>query len=81
MDSNCWRSVCCDCVWILRFVVHYDRDLVTMIRFVIGMLGMIAGVAAAEGTAGLGTAILLATAGVIIMLWGLLGMAKKGQLA
>ena len=52
-----------------------------MIRFCVGLMTVIAGVAAAEGTAGLGTAILLATAGVIIMLWGLLGMAKKGHLA
>tara|TARA_R100000808_G_scaffold25055_2_gene61020 strand:- start:6080 stop:6241 length:162 start_codon:yes stop_codon:yes gene_type:complete len=51
-----------------------------MIRFVIGMFGMIAGVGAAEGTAGLATAILLASAGVIVMLWGIKGMADKGEL-
>ena len=52
-----------------------------MIRFVIGMFTMIAGVATAEGTIDLGNAILISTVGVCIMLWGLSGMAEKGDLA
>ena len=51
-----------------------------MIRFIVGLFGMIAGVAAAEGTAGLGTAIVISTIGVMIMLWGLKGMAERGEL-
>lgn len=51
-----------------------------MIRFIIGLVTMIAGTAAAEGTAPLGLAILLGCAGVIIMLWGIKGMAENGDL-
>ena len=51
-----------------------------MIRFVIGMFTIIAGVGAVEGTAPLSTGILIATFGVCIMLWGLNGMAEKGDL-
>ena len=45
-----------------------------MIRFLVGFSTIVAGVGAAEGSAGLATAILLATAGTIIMLWGVVGM-------
>ncbi|MEL0099537.1 MAG: hypothetical protein VW907_08285 [Opitutae bacterium] len=51
-----------------------------MIRFVTGLFTVIAGAGAAEGTASLGTAILLSCLGVIIMLWGIKGMAEKGDL-
>jgi hypothetical protein len=61
-----------------------------MIRFCLGLFTIIAGVAAAEGSVGLcndclfgsylGNAILISTAGVCIMLWGLSGMAKRGEL-
>ena len=51
-----------------------------MIRFVTGVLTIIAGVGAVEGTAPLATGILIATVGVLIMLWGLGGMAEKGDL-
>ena len=52
-----------------------------MIRFVIGFLTVIAGVAAVEGTAGLATGILIATAGVCIMLCALRAMGENGDLA
>ena len=45
-----------------------------MIRFIAGFCTIVAGVGAAEGSAGLGAAILLATTGTIIMLWGIAGM-------
>ena len=48
-----------------------------MIRFLVGFSMIVAGVGAAEGSAGLGTAILLATAGTIIMLWGIAGMNEE----
>ena len=51
-----------------------------MIRFVTGMFTIIAGVAAIEGTAPLGSGILISTVGVLIMFWGIVGMAEKGQL-
>ena len=51
-----------------------------MIRFVIGMFTVFAGVGAVEGTASLATGILIATFGVCIMLWGLNAMAEKGDL-
>ena len=38
-----------------------------MIRFVAGFVTIVAAVGAAEGSAGLGTAIMLATVGTIIM--------------
>ena len=41
-----------------------------MIRFVAGFCTIVAGVGAAEGSAGLGTAIMIATVGTMIMLWG-----------
>ena len=56
-----------------------NRSLI-MIRFVIGMFTIIAGVGAVEGTALLSTGILIATFGVCIMLWGLNAMAEKGDL-
>ena len=48
-----------------------------MIRFVTGFCTIVAAVGAAEGSAGLGAAILLATAGTIIMLWGVVGMNER----
>ena len=48
-----------------------------MIRFVTGFCTIVAAVGAAEGSAGLGTAILLATAGTIIMLWGVVGINER----
>ena len=48
-----------------------------MMRFIAGFCTIVAGVAAAEGSAGLGAAILLATAGTIIMLWGVVGMNER----
>ena len=52
-----------------------------MIRFVLGFMTIIAGVAAVEGTAGIPTGILLAVIGAIIMLWGIAGMDEKGELS
>ena len=48
-----------------------------MIRFVAGFCTIVAGVAAAEGSAGLGTAIMIATVGTMIMLWGVAGMNEE----
>ena len=48
-----------------------------MIRFIAGFFTIVAGVAAAEGSAGLGMAISLATAGTIIMLWGIINMNRE----
>ena len=48
-----------------------------MIRFVAGFCTIVAAVGAAEGSAGLGTAIMLATGGTIIMLWGIAGMNRE----
>ena len=48
-----------------------------MIRFIAGFCVIVAGVAAAEGSAGLGMAITLATVGTIIMLWGISGMDER----
>ena len=54
---------------------------IEMIRFVTGIFNIIAGVGSVEGTAPLSTGILISTIGVCIMLWGLKGMAEKGDLA
>ena len=51
-----------------------------MIRFIAGFCTIVAGVGAAEGSAGLGAAILLATTGTIIMLWGIVGMNEENLL-
>ena len=48
-----------------------------MIKFIAGFCTIIAAAGAAEGSAGLGAAILLATAGTIIMLWGVVGMNER----
>ena len=48
-----------------------------MIRFVTGFCTIVAAVGAAEGSAGLGAAILFATAGTIIMLWGVVGINER----
>ena len=52
-----------------------------MIRFVFGLLTVIAGVGAIEGTMRLLTGTLISIVGLSIMLWGLIGMSKKGQLS
>tara|TARA_Y100000590_G_C15415748_1_gene899368 strand:- start:520 stop:678 length:159 start_codon:yes stop_codon:yes gene_type:complete len=51
-----------------------------MIRFVLGFMTIIAGVAAVEGTAGIPTGIFLAAVGTIIMLWGAASMEERGEL-
>jgi hypothetical protein len=51
-----------------------------MIRFVIGFCTVVVGVGAAEGSVGLETAIVLATVGIMIMLWGVPNMIKKGDI-
>ena len=48
-----------------------------MIRFIVGFCTIVAGVAAAEGSAGLEIAIMLATVGTIIMLWGVINMNRE----
>ena len=48
-----------------------------MIRFIVGFCTIVAGVATAEGSAGLGIAITLATVGTIIMLWGVINMNRE----
>ena len=45
-----------------------------MIRFIVGFCTIVAAVGAAEGSVGLEAAILLATAGSMIMVWGVVGM-------
>ena len=51
-----------------------------MIRFMLGLGLIIAGVGAAEGSIGLGTSLVISAAGIIVMVWGVVGMARKGQL-
>ena len=51
-----------------------------MIRFIVGFGTIIAAVGAAEGSVGLGTAIVLATVGIMIMLWGVPNMIKNGDI-
>jgi hypothetical protein len=53
-----------------------------VIRFVIGLFVVFTAVGSVEGPAGMGLSagILIATAGLMCMLWGLSGMADKGQL-
>ena len=51
-----------------------------MIRFVLGFCAIVAAVGAAEGSVGLATAILLATGGTMIMLWGVSGMIESGDI-
>ena len=50
-----------------------------MITFIAGFCTIVACVGAAEGSAGLAAAILVATVGIIIMLWGIVGM-NEGNL-
>lgn len=52
-----------------------------MIRFTIGLFTVIAGVAAVEGTAPLGHGVMISTLGIMIMLWGIIGMKEKGDLS
>ena len=51
-----------------------------MIRFILGFCTVIIGVGAAEGTAPLGSAVLISTAGTIIMLWAISGMVRNGDI-
>jgi hypothetical protein len=46
----------------------------------LGLMTVIVGVGAVEGTAPLTIGVLIATTGICLMFWGLCGMAKKGQL-
>ena len=51
-----------------------------MIKFIAGFCTIIAAAGAAEGSAGLGTAILLATVGTIILLWSISSMIENGDI-
>ena len=51
-----------------------------MIRFVVGFCTIVVGAGAAEGSVGLETAIVLATVGIVIMLWGVPSMIKNGDI-
>ena len=51
-----------------------------MIRFVVGFCTIVVAVGAAEGSVGLETAIVLATVGIVIMLWGIPNMIKNGDM-
>ena len=51
-----------------------------MTKFIIGFCTIVVGVGAAEGSVGLATAILLATGGSMIMLWGVSGMIESGDI-
>ncbi len=51
-----------------------------MIRFVVGFCAIVAAVGAAEGSVGLATAILMATGGHILTLWGVSGMIDSGDI-
>ena len=51
-----------------------------MIRFIVGFCTIVAAVGAAEGSVGMGAAILLATAGSMIMVWGASGMTGSGDM-
>jgi hypothetical protein len=51
-----------------------------MIRFIIGFCTIIAAVGAVEGSVNLGTALLLATGGSIMMIWGANGMIENGDM-
>jgi hypothetical protein len=52
-----------------------------MIRFIVGFCTIVAAVGAAEGSVGMGVAILLATGGSMIMIWGASGMIENGDMA
>ena len=51
-----------------------------MIRFIVGFCAIVAAVGAAEGSVGLAAAILLATGGHILTLWGVNGMIENGDI-
>ncbi len=48
-----------------------------MIRFILGMLTIIAGVAAVEGTAGIFVGGMIVLAGSLLMLWGICNMDRE----
>ena len=52
-----------------------------MIRFIIGFCTIVAAVGAVEVGGNFGTAILLATGGSMMMIWGAEGMIKNGDIA
>ena len=52
-----------------------------MIRFVIGILTVIAGVGAVEGTAPIAVGICISTLGMLIMLWSIDSMMESGDIA
>jgi len=52
-----------------------------MIRFVVGLISLILTVGGIEGSASLSLIITTAAVGITLMLWGIVGMNKKGQLA
>ena len=51
-----------------------------MIRFIAGFCTIVAAVGTVEGGGNFGAAILLATAGSMMMLWGIAGMVEKGDI-
>ena len=52
-----------------------------MIRFIVGFCTIVAAVGTVEGGGNFGAAILLATGGSIIMIWGAEDMIKNGDIA
>jgi hypothetical protein len=51
-----------------------------MIRFIVGFCAIVSAVGVAEGSVGLGAAILLATGGSMMMVWGASGMIENGDM-
>ena len=49
-----------------------------MIRFFIGLFSLILTVSAIEGTADLSLIIITATVGITFLIWGFVGMNKRG---
>jgi len=56
-------------------------NILKMIRFVIGIFTVIAGVGAVEGTAPLAMGICISTLGMLIMLWSIDSMMESGDIA
>tara|TARA_Y100000034_G_scaffold85263_1_gene102280 strand:+ start:32 stop:190 length:159 start_codon:yes stop_codon:yes gene_type:complete len=52
-----------------------------MIRFAFGFMSLILTVGGIEGSASLSLIITTLAVGITLMLWGIIGMNKKGQLA
>ena len=51
-----------------------------MIRFIAGFCTIVAAVGAVEGGGNFGVAILLATGGSMMMIWGVSGMIESGDM-